>query len=156
MKLTTPQKNRLGEILAKQRGEFAESDVRDEWIAYLRDEHAAGRLGDFIAEIGAASFKTAINERAWKVDPDQGALFDEDALLALGGSSHVRMADARATHVLRHREILEANFEAQRRVFAAKQQWLNDRLPDLFERGCTLADLDRTPAPAAASARKAA
>lgn len=126
-------------------------DVNHAYIfrEYLARQAAAGELEDVLDELARSAVKHAVRSRAWQVT-GQGALFDPDALFSLGEGHHIRMGEARAAHVLRHGEILTENYERQSTAYFAKHRYISSRLPQLFERGCTLAELEALPAEATA------
>lgn len=76
-------------------------------------------------------------------DRDQLALFyDPDAYLTLGGGQRIRMADAKADHVERWRDVETGNFESQSAAYFFKMRYVGPRLPVLRKRDCTLSDID--------------
>ena len=76
-------------------------------------------------------------------DTTQLALFYEpDALLTLGDREVIRMADARAAHLERHRAVKTKNFHAQSSAYFGWMSYIDDRLVPLRELGCTLAEIE--------------
>jgi hypothetical protein len=90
-----------------------------------------------VEALAIQSLKRAIDRRGWKVE-DDGALFDAGALLALGDGSHVCMADATARHLGEHRALLDENNRRQNSAYEAKRSQIDEWLPALFQRRCTL------------------
>jgi len=76
-------------------------------------------------------------------DTAQLVLFYEpDALLTLGDREVIAMADANAQHLERHRSVLTSNFHAQSNAYFAWVEYIDDRLPKLRARDCTLAEVE--------------
>lgn len=142
MKFTLEQRSHLDHLLSGQLGEFSDGEIADEYAAFLRAEMEENRLDGLIEDLARTAVKSAIHARAWSIDDDQQALFDADALLALGDGEHIRMADVRGEHATRHQVVLNENYSRVSTAFFAKNTYLANRIPQLYARDCSLSDLE--------------
>lgn len=113
-------------------------------VRKLSDDDSPAALDAFyeIARIITADF---FHNHVPKIPEDQSQLsmfYDPDAYLTLGGGQRIRMADAKADHLERSFDVETGNFESQSNAFFFKARYYRDRIPQLRERDCTLADIE--------------
>lgn len=148
MKFTLDQRSAVDEILEgvlRDNGGYLSDVLLAERIeAFLEREHDEGRLAELIPDLAHRLAKQTIKGRSWEANGVQQALYDAEALLALGDSEHVRMADAEAEHLVRHRAVLDENFRQVTDAYNAKNVYLNDRIPRLWAVGGRLGDLEES------------
>lgn len=144
MKFTLDQRTKLDDLIDQHEGEaFSREAVIDEFADFMRNEEAGGNLPDIWHDLAVGAVDRHLRQRAWRVEQnEQMAMFDGDALLAMGEDEYVHMKDARAEHVLRHMGVLDENMRRTAAAHFAKTAYLQSRLPVLFDTGDTLADIE--------------
>jgi hypothetical protein len=127
------------------RGEVSLDKIAEEYEAFLYAEQEAGRLDDLIPDLARKTATADVHRGGWDVKDGQIGMFDGDAWLALGDGLYIAMAEARGSHAARHQAVLNENYRRVTAAFLAKNAYLTERMPQLYQRGCTLGDLEAAP-----------
>lgn len=150
MKLVTREVNDLLDLLSLSRSRLGEHDwhdyipdVIDRLRSLIGDDDLAGE--ELLHETATRLVREYVHRQSPPIPKDtaQLALFYEpDALLALGESQVIRMAEARAPHIERWRSVLTTNFQAQSSAYFGRMSYIDDRLERLRADDLTLADVE--------------
>lgn len=118
-------------------------DVATKLRHLISDDSEVGLDATYeLARIVTADF---FRDRVPKIPEDQSQLalfYDPDAYLTLGEGQRIRMADAQAPHVERWRTVETSNFQSQSSAYFFKMRYIDERLPELRDRECSLSEID--------------